>query len=125
MGELEVGAVPVGEAAMPQGVLTDRDILYRVVAEGRDPVATRVREVMSSPLIACGAGDTVRAALDLMAAHNVRRLAVRDAGGEGGRVVGWVTLTDLSRRLLLDSEALQGALRGITEASPAPGQAGG
>ena len=117
MGELEVGALPVGDAAAPQGVLTDRDILYRVVAEGRDPVATRVREVMSSPVIACGAGDTVQAALDLMAAHHIRRLAVRD----GGRVVGWITLSDLSRRLLLDSEALQRALRGITEeATPAP-----
>lgn len=115
MGELEVGAIPVGDARNPQGVVTDRDILYRVVAAGRDPVSTRVREVMSRPMVACGEDDTVQAAMDLMAAHHIRRLAVRDAEG---RVTGWVTLTDLSRRLLLENEALQGALRQISEATP-------
>ena len=114
MGELEVGALPVGSAGALQGILTDRDILYRLVAEGRDPGATRVREVMSSPVVACRPEDTVQAAMDLMAAHHIRRLPVCDAAGG---VVGWITLSDLSRRLLLDSEALQGALRGITEAS--------
>jgi CBS domain-containing protein len=116
MGELEVGALPVGGPEEALGVVTDRDLLYRVVAEGRDPRATRVREVMSAPVIACAEGDGLRAAMDLMAAHYVRRLAVRNAAG---RVTGWLTLSDLSRRLLLDSEALQGALRGITEAEDA------
>ncbi|WP_240756727.1 CBS domain-containing protein [Roseicella aquatilis] len=113
MGELEVGALPVGGAEAMQGILTDRDILYRLVAAGRDPTATRVREVMSSPVVTCRPEDTVQAAMDLMAAHHVRRLPVCDPAG---RVVGWITLSDLSRRLLLDSEALQGALREITEA---------
>lgn len=112
MGELEVGGLPVGGPADLQGVLTDRDILYRLVAAGLDPVATRVREVMSRPVIACRPEDTAQAAMDLMAAHHVRRLAVCDPAG---RVMGWITLSDLSRRLLLDSEALQGALRGLTE----------
>jgi CBS domain-containing protein len=113
MGELEVGALPVGSAGALQGILTDRDILYRLVAEGRDPRATRVREVMSNPVVTCRPEDTVQAAMDLMAAHHIRRLPVCDAAGG---LVGWITLSDLSRRLLLDSEALQGALREITEA---------
>jgi len=46
------------------------------------------------------------------AAHHIRRLPVRDAAG---RVVGWVTLADLARRLLLDSGSLQAALREATE----------
>lgn len=118
MGELEVGALPVGGPETLVGVVTDRDLLYRVVAAGRDPTATRVREVMTSPVLACAEEDDVRAAMDLMAANHVRRLAVRNAAG---RVTGWLTLTDLSRRMLLDSEALQGALRGVTEAAPPRG----
>ena len=112
MGELEVGALPVGSADSLQGILTDRDILYRLVVQGRDPKAIRVREIMSSPVVTCRPEDTLQAAMDLMAAHHIRRLPVCDAAGG---VVGWITLSDLSRRLLLDSEALQGALREVTE----------
>jgi CBS domain-containing protein len=114
MGELDVGALPVGSAEALLGVVTDRDILYRVVAKGLGSAAVRVREVASHPVIGCGAEDTVQAAMDAMAAHHVRRLAVRD---DAGRVVGWVTLADLARHLLVDSAALQGALRDLTAAT--------
>jgi CBS domain-containing protein len=113
MGELEVGAVPVGSADRLVGVLTDRDILYRVVAKGLDCAVVRVREVMTSPVIGCGGDDAVQAVMDMMASHHFRRMPVREADG---RVIGWVTLSDLSRRLLLDSGTLQTALREITEA---------
>jgi CBS domain-containing protein len=113
MGEIEVGAMPVGSREAIQGILTDRDILYRLVAAGRDPGKTTVREIMSSPVVTCRPEDAVQAAMDLMAAHHIRRLPVCDPAG---RVIGWITLSDLSRRLLLDSEALQGALRDLTEA---------
>lgn len=116
MGELDVGALPVGAADRLEGVLTDRDILYRVVARGLDCAAVQVRDVLTSPVVSCRPEDDVRQAMDLMAAHHVRRLPVRDAAG---RVAGWVTLGDLSRRLLLDSDALQAALREATEGEPA------
>lgn len=112
MGELDVGALPVGSEERLEGVVTDRDILYRVVAKCLDPAQVRVSDVLSRPVIGCGADDSVQAAMDLMAAHNVRRLAVRDAGGA---VVGWVTLSDLARRLLVGSDELQGALRALSE----------
>jgi CBS domain-containing protein len=51
--------------------------------------------------------------MDVMAAHHVRRLAVL---GEDGRVVGWITLADLARHLLVESGPLQAALRAVTEA---------
>jgi CBS domain-containing protein len=95
MGELDVGALPVGAPERLEGVLTDRDILYRVVARGLDCAAVRVRDVLTTPVLSCRAEDDVRDAMDLMAAHHIRRLPVRDAAG---RVVGWVTLADLSRR---------------------------
>ena len=126
MGELDVGALPVGAPERLEGVLTDQDILYRVVARGLDCAAVRVRDVLTNPVLSCRAEDDVRDAMDLMAAHHIRRLPVRDAAG---RVVGWVTLADLARRLLLDSGSLQAALREATEGGaatePATASSGG
>lgn len=115
MGELDVGALPVGSAEALDGVLTDRDILFRVVAEGRDPDHVRVREVASRPVIGCGADEPVAAAMDLMAAHQVRRLAVRD---ETGRIAGWLTLSDLARHMLVDDAAVQAALARLSDGQP-------
>lgn len=112
MGDLDLGALPVGTPEAIEGVVTDRDILYRVVAAGRGP-DTPVGEVASRPVIGCGEEDTLQAAMDLMASHHIRRLAVRD--GEG-RVVGWITMADLARHLLVESGSLQSALREATEA---------
>ncbi len=115
MGEIDVGALPVGSADRLQGIVTDRDILYRVVAKGLDPVKTRVRDVASRPVIACRSGDALQAAMDMMAANHVRRLPVQDP--ESGGVVGWITLADISRTLLVGHAGLQTALREITEPS--------
>ncbi len=114
MGDLDVGSLPIGTAEDPKGVVTDRDILYRVVARGLDPAQTRARDIMSAPLIACRAEDSLQAAMDLMTAHRVRRLAVTNGSGS---VAGWVTLADLSRTLLLESDTVQSALREITRES--------
>lgn len=114
MGELDVGALPLGGVDGLDGIVTDRDILYRVVAKGLNPATVRVGEVASRPVIGCGEDDPVQATMDAMAAHHVRRLVVR---GDGDRVVGWVTLADLARHLLVDSGALQEALRDATKAS--------
>lgn len=111
MGEIEVGALPVGSRSELVGIVTDRDILYRVVARGRDPASTTVREVMSRPVVTCRADEAVDAALDRMAANHVRRLAVV----AGGSVVGWLTLADISRRLLVGSDALQMSLASMAE----------
>ncbi len=113
MGEIDVGAVPVGTAERLVGIVTDRDLLYRVVAKGIDPVQTRVRDVLSRPVITCRASDTLNAAMDLMAANHVRRLPVQDAAS--GAVVGWITLADISRTLLVDNTSVQQALRELTE----------
>lgn len=112
MGEIEVGALPVGSAERIEGLVTDRDLLYRVVARGLDCAAVRVREVMSHPVVGCRPDNSLQEAMDMMAANHIRRLAVQDAGG---RVVGWLTLADLSRQLLVNSEALQSSLRALTE----------
>ncbi|MFL6798711.1 MAG: CBS domain-containing protein [Xanthobacteraceae bacterium] len=112
MGELDVGALPAGSPEHLEGVLTDRDILYRVVARGLDPSRVRVRDVLSRPVAACTEDNSVQEAMDAMAANQIRRMPVHDATG---RVTGWVTLADLSRKLLIDSQTLQTALLEVTE----------
>jgi CBS domain-containing protein len=115
MGELDVGALPVGGPHDLRGVVTDRDLLYRVVARGADASKMRVEEVMTAPAITCREADDLTAALDLMAANHLRRLPVTDATG---RVAGWITMADIARTALLGSEALQSALTAMTETQP-------
>lgn len=129
MGEIDVGALPVGTADDLQGILTDRDILFRVVAAGRDSARMRVREVMSTLIYSCGPDDTLAAAMDMMSSYHVRRLPVQD---EAGVVVGWVTLSDIAHRLLLETDTVRAALNELSEAGggspserPAPAAGGG
>lgn len=114
MGEIDVGALPVGTADRLHGIVTDRDLLYRVVAKGLDPASTRLRDIASRPMITCRSSDTLHSAMDTMAANHVRRMPVQDP--ETSMVVGWVTLADISRALLIGSGELQQALRAMTEA---------
>jgi CBS domain-containing protein len=118
MGELDVGALPVGDHRQLVGIVTDRDILFRVVAEGRDPARTRVGEIATRRVVTCSPDDDYGVALELMASHNIRRLPVRD---EAGTVLGWITLSDLARRLLIDSGTVQKGLQGLgSPAAEAP-----
>lgn len=112
MGELDVSALPIGTADDLQGVITDRDILYRVVAEGKEPRRTPALQVASKEIFSCRPDDEVSVAMDLMAAQSVRRLPVLN---EAQHVVGWLTLSDLSREMLVKSEVVQNALRAITD----------
>ena len=112
MGDLGVGALPVGTADDMQGILTDRDILFRVVAKGLPNAETLVGDVMTTTLFSCRAEDTVGTALNLMGARNLRRLPVLDANG---RVIGLVTLADLSRTMLLGDGVIQRAVRELSE----------
>ena len=111
MGELDVSALPLGSPEDLQGIITDRDLLYRVVAEGKDPKRTRVLDVATKLVFTCRADDSLTAAMDLLASHNIRRLPVT----EENRIVGWLTLSDLSRQLLVDSQVVQNGLRDRTE----------
>jgi CBS domain-containing protein len=112
MGELDVSALPVGSAEELKGVITDRDILYRLVAEGKDPRRTPVMQIASKVVFSCRPEDNLNVAMDLMGSQNVRRLPVLD---DAQRVVGWLTLSDLSRHLLVESEVVQNALKALPE----------
>src|ERR671936_767279 len=82
MKQEDAGVVPVTENGRLTGMVTDRDIAIRVVAEGKDPQSTTVREVASTDLVTVDPQQDLDEALRLMAQHQVRRLPVveEDAG---------------------------------------------
>jgi CBS domain-containing protein len=94
MRDEDVGLAPVVEGDRLVGTLTDRDIAIRVVAEGKDPESTSVREVASTDLVTINPEQNLDAALRLMAQHQVRRLPVVE---EDGRLVGVVAQADVAR----------------------------
>ena len=93
MAQGDVGPVPIVQDGRLVGIVTDRDIVVRVVAEGRDPNATTVKEIASTDLVTVSPGDDLDEALKLLAERQVRRLPVV----EGERLVGIVAQADIAR----------------------------
>jgi CBS domain-containing protein len=93
MRDQDAGIVPVVENEQLSGTVTDRDIAVRVVAEGRDPDATTVREIASTDVVSVEPQQELSEALRLMAEHQVRRLPVV----ENDRLVGIVAQADVAR----------------------------
>ena len=94
MKQEDAGVVPVTENGRLTGMVTDRDIAIRVVAEGKDPQSTTVGEIASTNLVTLDPQQDLDEALRLMAQHQVRRLPVVE---EDGRLVGVVAQADIAR----------------------------
>jgi CBS domain-containing protein len=109
-----IGALPVGENDRLIGMVTDRDIVTRAVAEEQSAGNTTVRQVMSDGVCYCFEGDDVKKAAQVMAKHQVRRLPVLN---DDKRLVGVVALADIGRS---EERAAQGALKGISEPTDEP-----
>jgi CBS domain-containing protein len=88
----DVGSVPVVEEGRLAGIVTDRDIVTRAVAERRNPQAVRVEEIASHDLVTVEPERDLDEALALMARHKVRRLPVL----EEGRLVGMLAQADIA-----------------------------
>src|SRR5918992_3308234 len=92
MRDGDFGALPVGENDRLVGMLTDRDMTVRAVAEGKDPNSTTVRDAMSQGIDYCFDDDPVEDAAKLMSSKQIRRLPVLN---HDKRLVGIVALKDL------------------------------
>jgi CBS domain-containing protein len=96
MRDLDVGALPIcGSDNRLKGMVTDRDIAVKVVADGRDPGSVKVGELAEGKPVTIGADDSVEEALRTMTSHGVRRLPVID----GHDLVGVVSQADIARTL--------------------------
>jgi CBS domain-containing protein len=94
MREEHIGSLPITEDEKLVGMITDRDITTRVVAEAADPKTTSVGDVYSRDLISVEPDNNLDEALQLMARHQVRRVPVV----ENGRLVGIVAQADIALR---------------------------
>ena len=93
MKELDIGALPVGENDRLIGMVTDRDITCRAVADGRDAKKLTARDVMSSGILYCNDTEELEDALRIMEKNQVRRLPVINAKK---RMVGMLSIGDVS-----------------------------
>ena len=109
MRDHDTGAVIATDAGKVRGIVTDRDVVVRAIADGRDPSAVRIGEICSDQLVTLNPQDRIETAADTMRRHDVRRLPVVD----GERPIGIVSLGDLAMERDEDS-----ALADIASAPP-------
>jgi CBS domain-containing protein len=96
LAELDVGSMPIcGEDDKLKGMLTDRDIVVKVLAAGKDPAQTKAGELGEGPPVTASADDPIEKALEAMEQGKVRRLPVLD---ENKRLVGIVSQADIATK---------------------------
>jgi len=96
LADRDVGAMPIcGEDNRLKGMLTDRDIVVKVLAQGKDPSSTKVSELAEGKPVTIGADDSIDEALKTMSDHKVRRLPVID----GHDLIGIISQADIARNL--------------------------
>lgn len=97
-----IGSIPVcSDDGSLEGIVTDRDIVTRCIAAGADPAATKVDDIMTGKVYTVTPSDDISKASELMAKAQVRRLPVT----ESGDIVGMLSLADLAKTHLFNTEA--------------------
>jgi CBS domain-containing protein len=94
-----IGSIPVIEDMKTKklvGIVTDRDLALKVVAEGRDTKSTKVDAVMTRKMLTCHAEDDLQVALDVMSAHQLRRIPVVD---DKDQILGIIAQADVATRV--------------------------
>src|SRR5215212_769907 len=112
MEQLDIGAMPIcGEDDRLKGMITDRDIVVKVLAQGKDPASTRAGELATQDeVVTIGADDPIDEALRTMTEHKVRRLPVID----GRECVGMISQADIATHL--DEEKVGDLVEAISAA---------
>lgn len=114
MVERNIGAVPVLRDGQLAGVFSERDLMRRIVVEGRDPHGTRVGEVMTHEPLAVSRNDDLEHCLVLMREHGFRHLPIC----EGGRLLGFLSLRDLLLRDLSEKDDEVKLMRAYIHSAP-------
>ena len=99
MKSKDIGSIPVIENEQTKklvGIVTDRDLALKVVAEGRDAKTTKVEAVMTHNVVTCRADDDLQKALDAMADHQLRRIPVVN---NDNKIVGIIAQADVATRV--------------------------
>lgn len=102
MNQHKLGALVVMDEAQVAGMFTERDVLRRVVGEGRDPGTTRVRDVMTSDVICCGPETDLDEVSAIMQKKRVRHLPICD---DDGRLHGLISIGDVNAEHASTQEA--------------------
>lgn len=111
--DLDVGALPIcGDDNRLQGMITDRDIVVKCIADGGDPGSVKVSELAEGKPVTIGADDSVEEALRTMSQHGVRRLPVID----GHELIGVLSQADVAKNL--PEEAVGDLVEAISSAPP-------
>jgi len=98
----KVWSLIIQKSGRPEGVVTERDIIQKCLGKGLSPAKTPVGSIASAPIMTVGPDATIRDAMDIMTAKDVRRLFVVDKG----KIVGRITQTDLFQSTLALLETL-------------------
>jgi CBS domain-containing protein len=99
MKKENVGSIPVIESEQNKkliGIVTDRDLALKVVADGRDVKSTTVADIMTHKIITCHVNDDLQKAVDAMAEHQLRRMPVVD---NEHKIVGIISQADVATRV--------------------------
>ena len=114
MKSKDIGPIPIIENEQTKkviGILTDRDLALKIVAEGRDPKSTKAEEVMTRKVVTCRVDDDLQKALDAMSEHKLRRIPVVD---NNNGIVGIIAQADVATRVD-QSEKTAAMVRGISQ----------
>lgn len=93
MKDKKVGSIPLRDGDRLVGMITDRDIVIKVLAEGLDPENVRVSNIMTSPIVYCFEDQSLEDAAEVMEEHQIRRLPILN---DEKRLVGFVSLSDIA-----------------------------
>lgn len=101
MRDIECGSVPVCEGKKIVGIITDRDIVLNIVAEGKDSNQVHCHDCMTTDVITCSSDTDIHECARLMSQHQIRRIPVV----ENGEIVGICAMADLARENIYVNEA--------------------
>jgi len=114
MKSKDIGPIPIIDNEQTRtlvGILTDRDLAVKIVADGRNPKSTKAEEVMTREVVTCHAEDDLQNALDAMSGHKLRRIPVID---NNSRIVGIIAQADVATRVD-EPEETAAMVRGISQ----------